>query len=246
MKGIILAAGLGTRLRPLTDNCPKALLPVAGTPMLWQWLSKMYSAGVDEIVINAYHLAHRIVEYVESVRQDFNGLRISVSDERPALLNTGGGISRAMSMLPGNDNDEEMVIIANADILTDFNVAEILGKHDGDVRLLVDAERATRRKLLFDDKGYMKGWRDSGSGTIKTPFTSLPSPLRECAFNGIHCMKRSLGRYLEEYSRKDECFSIIDFYIDNCDKLDIRSFVPAEKYSWTDIGKLDVYNSLPH
>lgn len=245
MKGIILAAGLGTRLRPLTENCPKALLPVAGEPMLWRWLSKMYSAGVEEIVINAYHLADKIIKYVDSVRHCFNGLRLTVSDERPALLNTGGGICRAMSMLSGND-DEEMVVIANADILTDFNITEILEARGGDVRLLVDSERSTRRKLLFDDDGRMTGWRDTRTDTVRTPFAVLHSPLHECAFNGIHCMKRSLGRYLEDYSRQDECFSIIDFYISNCDKLDIRSFIPAETYSWTDIGKLDVYNSLPH
>ena len=133
MKAIVFAAGLGTRLYPLTESIPKALVEVGGKPMLLRVLEKLRDAGIHEIVINVHHFPDMIIDYLRS--NDGFGLKIMISDERGHLLDTGGGILAARNYL----DDGEPFIAHNADILTDFNLSEMITRHNesgADVTLL--------------------------------------------------------------------------------------------------------------
>ncbi|MDE6684185.1 MAG: NTP transferase domain-containing protein [Duncaniella sp.] len=151
MKAMIFAAGLGTRLAPLTDTCPKALIQVGDKPMLRRAVERLRDAGVSEIIVNVHHHADMIIDYL--AQNDF-GIPVKVSDERDALLDTGGGVVKASRMLMG----DEPVILYNADIFTDFPITEMLDAHhrsEADVTLLAD-NRDTSRYLLFDAEGRMR------------------------------------------------------------------------------------------
>ncbi|WP_371136652.1 sugar phosphate nucleotidyltransferase, partial [uncultured Duncaniella sp.] len=122
MKAMIFAAGLGTRLAPLTDSCPKALIEVGGKPMLRRVIERLRDAGVGEMVVNVHHHADMIRRYLEE--NDF-GVRVMISDESDMLLDTGGGVARASILLEG----DEPVMLYNADIFTDFPIAEMVAVH---------------------------------------------------------------------------------------------------------------------
>lgn len=232
MKAMIFAAGLGTRLAPLTDTCPKALIEVGGVPMLRRAIERLRDAGVDEIVVNVHHHAWMIKDYI--ARNDF-GVRVDVSDESDTLLDTGGGVVKAAPMLRGDGP----IILYNADIFTDFPIDEMVGVHrasDADVTLLVD-DRKTSRYLLFDADGRMAGWRNVTTGEERTPYdTSVLTSCRQLAFGGIHVINPSVLDSLEAYQREGK-FSITPFYIDRCAGLDIRAYTPSAPYRWVDIGR---------
>ena len=232
MKAMIFAAGLGTRLAPLTDTCPKALIQVGGKPMLRRAVERLRDAGVSEIIVNVHHHANMIIDYL--AQNDF-GIPVKVSDERDALLDTGGGVVKASRMLMG----DEPVILYNADIFTDFPITEMLDAHHrsgADVTLLVD-NRDTSRYLLFDAEGRMRGWRNVSTGENRSPYAhTLLSSCRQLAFGGIHVINPSVIDRLVAY-RPDGKFSITPFYIDECATLDIRSYTPSAPYRWVDIGR---------
>ncbi|MBD5307954.1 MAG: NTP transferase domain-containing protein [Bacteroides sp.] len=248
MKAIILAAGLGTRLRPLTDSCPKALLPVNGKPMLERWIEILTATGVDKIAITAYHHADMIHAFVNSIRSKVSTSLI-VSDERPLLLDTGGGIARALSLLDISDKNE-LVVIVNADILTDFNISALVDHMQSslaDAILLVNPLRVTRRKLLFNCEDMrMVGWLDSASMETRSPFLDLKldSTICEAAFAGIHAVRGKFIDTLISYRQPLTPFNIINFYIEACSNACIKGFISLDRYSWVDIGKPEVYNSL--
>ena len=123
MKALVFAAGLGTRLRPLTDHQPKALVPVGGVPMLERVIGRLKAAGFDEITVNVHHFGQQIIDFLQA-KQNF-GLTIHVSDERNQLLDTGGGILKARPYLDGN----EPFLVHNADIMTDIDLGAIYRKH---------------------------------------------------------------------------------------------------------------------
>ena len=123
MNALIFAAGLGTRLRPLTDSCPKALVEVDGEPMLRRVIMRVKDAGADHIVVNVHHFPDMIIDYLR--REDNFGTDIRVSDERDRLLDTGGGLLKAMALF---DNDDP-ILLHNADILTDFDISRMLDSH---------------------------------------------------------------------------------------------------------------------
>ncbi|MDE6174694.1 MAG: NTP transferase domain-containing protein [Duncaniella sp.] len=160
MKALIFAAGLGTRLGSITQTCPKALVEVGGEPMLKRVILKLKRAGIDDMVVNIHHHADMIRDYLSS-NNNF-GVNILLSDESNELLDTGGGLLKAKDLLV----TDSPVLLHNADILTDFNVSEMIESHrksEADVTLLV-AQRTTSRYLLFDDTLRMKGWTDIGTG----------------------------------------------------------------------------------
>ena len=151
---MIFAAGLGTRLRPLTDNKPKALVEVAGKPMLERVILRLKRSGVDEIVVNVHHFGQQIIDFLYA--NDNFGVTIHVSDEREELLDTGGGILKARKWLDGG----EPVIVHNADILTDFDLDEMMCQHVASeaVATLLVAERDTARYFVFNDAMRLQGW----------------------------------------------------------------------------------------
>ena len=163
MKAMIFAAGLGTRLRPLTDIMPKALVPVAGKPMLERVILRLKKAGFDDITINIHHFGGQIVEFLHA--NNSFGLNIHISDERDMLLDTGGGVKKACPFLDGN----EPFLVHNADILTDIDLTTFYRHHqdsNAEATLLV-SERKTSRYLLFDDSYNLHGWINKSTQEIK-------------------------------------------------------------------------------
>lgn len=232
MKAIIFAAGLGTRLYPLTTTMPKALVEIGGKPILQHVIEKLKSAGVDCIVVNVHHFPDKIIEFLK--KNDNFDIDIRVSDERDLLLDTGGGTLKAAELLDG----DEPVILHNADILTDFNIERMLENHvatGADVTLLV-AERASSRYLLFDKGISMRGWINATTGEVK-PRNINAEGLSRYAFGGVHIISPRVFMYLKEYGEDNHVFSITPFYIDYCKKIDIRGYIPDRDFRWFDIGK---------
>lgn len=234
MKAMIFAAGLGTRLRPLTDSMPKALVPVHGVPMLQHVITNLKNAGAGKIIVNTHHFPDMIADFLN--RNNNFGIDIAVSDERDLLLDTGGGIVKAASMLDG----DEPFIVHNADIFTDVNLREIYERHiksGSDATLLV-GKRSTSRYLLFDGDLRMSGWINNKTGEVK-PAGLNSSSYTEYAFNGIHVISPGLLPILRGYRGTGTPFSITSFYIDNCSNCTINGFMPVKAYNWHDIGKPD-------
>lgn len=235
MKALIFAAGLGTRLRPLTDNKPKALVEVGGVPMLERVIVKLIAAGITEIAVNVHHFPDQIIDFIANRRYPIN---ILISDERHLLLDTGGGLIAAATML-GTD---EPILIHNADILTDFDIAELVeanASSGADATLLV-SERQTSRYILFDADGQMRGWTNAKTGEVLPDSLNNASILSRLAFGGVHIAGPTLLADLAKYAKdKEPAFPIMPYYIDACQRLKIKGFTPSAPYMWHDIGKSD-------
>jgi len=232
MKGMIFAAGLGTRLHPLTLTRPKALVEVGGETMLGKVIAKLKASGINELVINVHHCSDMIKQYI--AQNDSFGLKIDISDESDCLLDTGGGLKKAVPFLLG----DTPVVVHNADILTDFSLEEMMTRHEdtgADVTLMV-SERESSRHLLFNSDGRMCGWHNNKTGEYK-PSGLVSSGLREFAFGGVHILSQKALNVLREYAPESNVFSIVPFYIDKCKELDIRCYEPKGEFSWFDIGR---------
>ncbi len=233
---MIFAAGLGTRLRPITDSMPKALVEVGGRPMLHHVLMRLIEVGITEVVINVHHFALMISDYLK--RNGNFGLTIHISDESGQLLDTGGGILAARKWLDRADG--QPFVVYNADILTNFNLADMICSHinhKADSTLLV-SDRPTLRYFLFDESSdRLRGWTNISTGEVR-PRGLDESCCRKYAFGGIHILSPSVFNLLESYSSKSgSVFSITPFYVDVCNKLNIQLYKPVEPYRWIDIGK---------
>ena len=227
---MIFAAGLGTRLKPLTDYMPKALIPVAGKPLLEHVIEKLKNAGFDEIIINIHHFGEQIVDFIYS-KNDFN-IRITFSDEHEKLLDTGGGIKKASWFF----DDDKPFLVHNVDILSNIDLNELYNFHlkTNPVATLVCSERQTSRFLLFDEFYHLKGWINEKSGEIKSPTLHLqPQQYRKLAFSGIHILTPTIFHLMDDFPDK---FSIIDFYLSICNKKEIISYVP-DSLKLIDVGK---------
>lgn len=228
---MIFAAGLGTRLKPITDTIPKALVPIAGKTLLEHTIIKLKSEGFTDIVINVHHFAGQIIDFLKA-NNNF-GIDIKISDESGELLETGGGIRKAAPLL-----GSEPFLIHNVDIISNVKLSELYDAHirsGADCTLLVSSRKSSRA-LLFDDNFNLKAWRNNSTGEVKTPFESLDiNSLQPYAFSGIHIFSPSLFPYMENYPAK---FPIIDFYLDTCNKTKIKASV-NEDLRLIDVGKLD-------
>ena len=195
MKAMIFAAGLGTRLKPLTDHMPKALVPVAGRPMLEHVILKLKAAGFNELVINIHHFGEQILDFLRA-NQNF-GLTIHISDERDCLLDTGGGIRKAEPFFRGN----EPFLVHNVDILSDTDLKALYEYHrqSGNDATLLASRRKTIRYLLFDDEKRLCGWINKDTLQTKPEgFAYNPEHHHEYAFSGIHVISPSLFHYMED------------------------------------------------
>ena len=231
MNAFIFAAGLGTRLKPLTDTMPKALVPVAGKPLLAHVVEKLKAAGCKKIVINIHHFGDMIIDYVKS--QNNFGIDIVFSDERQMLLETGGAIKHAVELL-GN----EPFLIHNVDILSNVDIQALWDEHlnSGSAATLLVSKRSSSRALLFSPDGNLTAWTNKTTGEVKTPYESVDiASLKELAFSGIHVFSPSLFKYFGNYPEK---FSIIDFYLNTCKEEKIKAFT-QEGLQLLDVGKLD-------
>ena len=232
MKAMIFAAGLGTRLKPLTDNIPKALVTIGGKPLLQHTTEKLKSSGFDEIIINIHHFADQIVEFILS-KNSFD-IKIEFSDESNELLDTGGGIKKASHFFC----DGEPFLIHNVDILSNINLNDLylFHKSSNSIATLVCSKRKTSRYLLFNTANQLKGWTNKETGKIKSPNKLLElKQYNELAFSGIHILEPSIFKYMTDFPEK---FSIIDFYIFLSQYELIRAFAP-EDIQMIDVGKPD-------
>lgn len=230
MKAMIFAAGLGTRLKPLTDHMPKALVPVGGKPMLEHVILKLKAAGFDQIVINIHHFGQQIVDFLRA-NNDF-GVRIHISDESDYLLDTGGGIKKATPFLLG----DEPFLIHNVDILSNVDLKKLYDAHTrtNPIATLLVSRRQTSRYLLFNKENKLCGWRNHATGEVKSYYPYFdPEQYDEYAFSGIHVLSPKILELMEEWTGK---FSIINFYLSICAKTDIHAY-PAENLRLLDIGK---------
>ena len=233
MKAMIFAAGLGSRLKPLTDTMPKALVPVAGCPMLEHVILKLKASGFTEIVINIHHFGEQIIDFLKT-NNDF-GLTIHISDERDRLLDTGGGIRKARLFF---ENSGEPFLVHNVDILSDMNLKELYDFHiqSGSVATLLASRSTTSRYLLFDTERKLRGWINKDTGQVKPEgFHYDESLYREYAFSGIHVFSPAVFRLMEA-PRWEGKFSIMDFYLATCGQTDYSGYL-AEKLELIDIGK---------
>ncbi len=231
---MVFAAGLGTRLKPITDTMPKALVPVCGKPLLGHVLSKLCAAGYDEVAINVHHFPDQIREYLKS--NDF-GLRIYISDESDMLRETGGGIKHAQPLLCGSD--AAPFLVHNVDIISDLDLGWFRNQMPGDaLAALLVSERKTQRYLLFDDSMRLVGWTNLATGEVRSPFPSLqPGHCRRYAFAGIHNISPAIFQVFREYGCPER-FPIIDFYLEACARYPIYGIVP-EELTIVDVGKAE-------
>lgn len=233
MKAMIFAAGLGTRLRPLTNDRPKALVEIGGKTMLERVIIKLAQAGFDDITVNIHHFGEKIIEFLEQ-NNNF-GLNIHISDERDMLLDTGGGILKARTFLAG----EEPFLVHNADILTDIDLRAMYQRHieSGAMASVLVKNRQTSRYFVFDDNYRLQGWINKSTGETRPPEFIHREGLHELAFGGIHVISPSIFDPLEEYSQGQAKFSITPFYVDECQTHLIKGYVQDTPYTWLDVGK---------
>ena len=229
---MILAAGLGTRLKALTHDRPKALVEVAGKTLLERNIENLISEGFSTIVINIHHFGEQVIRFLDS--HDFDA-QIIISDERGQLMDTGGGIVQALPFF----HDTEAVLVHNVDILSDV---DLQGHYDRflqseDEAWLLTQDRQTTRKLLFDNDNLLVGWKNLSDGTYKWvngPFEQY----KEMAFSGMHIFRPSL---FKEFTWQR--YSIIDLYLQQAKTHVIRSVEINPNY-WFDIGKAEDFESI--
>ncbi len=233
MKAMIFAAGLGTRLRPLTNDRPKALVEIGGKTMLERVITRLAEAGFDDIIINIHHFGQKIIDFLDA-NNNF-GLDIHISDERNMLLDTGGGILKARTLLGCN----EPFLVHNADILTDIDLKAMWQCHieSGAIATLLVKKRKTCRYLVFDDDYRLRGWINHSTGETRPLELTHCKDGHEMAFGGIHVISPGIFEHLEKYSQGQAKFSITPFYVDECHKLLIKGYVQGSPYSWIDVGK---------
>lgn len=228
MRAMIFAAGMGTRLRPLTDRIPKALVPVGGKPLLHRLLLKLNAAGCTHAVINVHHHAGQIIDFVAG--HDY-GMRIDISDESSMLLDTGGGLRHAARFFSG----DEPILVHNVDILSNLQFESFAASFSTDCLAHVAvSNRTASRQLLFDGDDRLTGWRNIQSGETR-PAGLDTSALHPYAFAGIHIVSPRIFELMEGYPEK---FSIIDFYLKAMQSEKIAAYRPAD-LAILDVGKAD-------
>ncbi len=230
MKALILAAGVGSRLKPLTDTTPKALIPVGGVPMLERAAVRLKAAGVKSLVVNAHHHANQVADFCASLSRKI-GLPVSVSREDDLLLDTGGAIKKAAPLLKGR----EPFFVYNADVLTDLDLKALSKAHkeSGALATLSVRKRESGRAYLFDAKDRFAG-HDRGEGQITWAKGAVSNPQR-LPFDGIHLISPELLDKITESG----VFSVTKTYLRLAAAgADIRAF-HGDKWSWHDIGNAE-------
>ncbi len=230
MKAMIFAAGLGTRLRPLTDTIPKALVTIDDVPLLEIIIQRLQRCGVTGILVNVHHLAEQVREFLHE-KHSF-GMNISVSDETEKLLDTGGGLKKAAWFF----EDGEPFFVHNVDILSDIDLHALYRFHaqqpQGLATLAVTARPSTR-SLLFDDRYALYGWENRRTQEIKLA-RKCPAVRHSLAFSGIHVISPAIFRLMPEH----DTFSIIDLYLQLAATKQILAFEHDHRM-WLDVGKLE-------
>ena len=242
---MIFAAGLGTRLKPLTDTLPKALVPLAGKTLLQWQIEKLKAAGIRDIVVNIHHFPDMIINYLKD--NDNFGCNIQVSDERDMLLETGGGLRKAEEKFRSFGVQEfrssnEGILICNVDILSNIDIPTLLQAYNpNEMGVVVVSERETQRYLLFNEENRLCGWTNIATGEVRGPIADSQSPIanRQLAFSGMQVLSPRIFDCMDEVvKQKGEKFSLIDLYLSIAQKEILRAYIP-ENYRMMDVGKID-------
>ena len=231
---MILAAGLGTRLKSLTQDKPKALVTLNGKPLLQHCIENLIANGFYHIVINVHHFGEQIIDFVESHHFDAD---IQISDERDLLMDTGGGIIQASPLF----KDSKSVLVHNVDIISDVNLGEMSQQflNSGDDAWLLTQDRETNRKLLFNDENRLVGWMNKAEQKFKWVYPEKDGPstgsgtcvYQEMAFSGLHLFRSDL---FANFECKPQ--SVIDLYLNLAKNNRIVS-KPIQPDYWFDLGK---------
>lgn len=226
MYAIIFSAGLGTRLRPLTNNKPKALVELNGKPLLWHAIQKLSDSGISQIIVNVHHFSEQIIAYLSANKFD---IPIHISDESDMLLDTGGAIKNAQSFLQQSEN----FIAYNVDVISTVNISDIIKSHENSDALatLVVRDRKTSRYLLFDQEKHLTGWENINTGEQKISRNTFAKS-NAYAFSGIQVISSEIFNYIEE----DGKFSIIDLYLRLAKQHTVNCYIDHSDF-WLDLGK---------
>jgi NDP-sugar pyrophosphorylase family protein len=229
MKAMILAAGVGSRLRPLTDTCPKALIDINGVQILEIVLRRLINAGCTEIVVNVFHLADMIVDFLRA-KNNF-GIRIEISRETE-LLDTGGGLKK----VAGFFNDGRPFFMHNVDVLSNIDLTKLYRFHveNASLATLAVQDRMTGRYFLFDEQGVLRGWESVKENRVEWAGTPL-ADFQRLAFNGIHVISPEIFPKM----REEGTFSIIQTYLRLAGEGKKILAFRMDDYYWRDLGRLE-------
>lgn len=241
---MIFAAGLGTRLKPLTDTLPKALVPLAGKTLLQWQIERLKAAGITDIVVNVHHFPDMIISYLQ--QNDNFGCNIQVSDERDMLLETGGGLRKAKEQLTSSPNSpiaSSPILICNVDILSNIDIPTLLQAYNpNEMGVVVVSERETQRYLLFNEENRLCGWTNIATGEVRGPISNIQYPIansQKLAFSGMQVLNPRIFDVMDEVvKQKGNKFSLIDLYLSIAEKEILRAFIP-ENYRMMDVGKIN-------
>ena len=229
MFALIFAAGLGTRLRPLTDTMPKALVPIGGQTLLEYQINHLKRAGVTDIIINVHHFGQQIIDFVNA--HDNFGCHIMISDERDLLLDTGGGLLKAWQTYASG----EPILALNVDILSAIDLRTVMAAYNPDeLGVLVVKDRQTQRYLCFDDDKRLIGWTNIATGEVKG------KDGKHLAFSGLQVLSPQALPFLLQFAQeKGPKFSVIDFYLHVVEsQAGVLRALPLD-VPLLDVGKID-------
>jgi len=227
MKAMIFAAGLGTRLAPLTKDKPKAMVEVNGVPLLEICIRRLMKYGCTDIIINVHHFAETIIHFLKE-KNNF-GINITISDERDALLETGGGLKKAAWFF----DDGQPFLVCNVDVITDMDFGKLYRTHleSWAIATLATRTRETSRYLLFDEENTLQGWKNVKTGEVRLP-TGSTADLRPFAFSGIQVMNPAIFDVMRQTGK----FSIIETYLNLVPHHTLKAY-PHDGDMWLDVGK---------
>jgi len=225
---MIFAAGLGTRLKPLTDSKPKALIDLGGKTFLENVIIRLKNFGISEVVVNVHHFAGQVIGFLKE-NNNF-GITIHISDESGLLLDTGGGLKKAAPFLEGN----EPIVIYNVDVLSNVDLHKVIDFHNKENALvtIVARERQTQRYLMFDKLYRLVGWKNIQTGENKISIPKKFKTATPLAFSGIHVVNPKIFDLIKTNGK----FSIIDTYIELAKHQKVVGYFDKSGY-WMDIGK---------
>lgn len=231
-RGMVLAAGLGTRLRPFTLSHPKALVPVGGVPMLERVLLRMKGEGIREVVVNVHHFAGQIVDFLRA--HDY-GMDIKISDESDELLDTGGGILKAAAML--FDAYDGGVLVHNVDILCDVSLSGFMSRHEasGNSSTLLVSERESGRRLVVAENGMLRGWHSLKENRFRPEGFVADISDREYAFSGIYVVTEKTVSDMKRLGF-DGRFPVMDYFLHPLRASDVGVDI-VKDMTLIDIGK---------